>query len=137
VPPLRDRGSDIILLAKYFVEQFCKENKMPLLKISSEAQKKLLQYAFPGNIRELKAMAELAAVMANDDSIQPDDITFNATRNTADLLLRESTLKEYNQMILKHFLQKYDNNVLLVAQKLDIGKSTIYRMIKNGEVHID
>lgn len=137
VPPLRDRGSDIILLAKYFVEQFCKENKMSLLKISSEAQKKLLQYAFPGNIRELKAMAELAAVMANDDNIQPDDITFNATRNTADLLLRESTLKEYNQMILKHFLQKYDNNVLLVAQKLDIGKSTIYRMIKNGEVSID
>ncbi|WP_299455404.1 sigma-54 dependent transcriptional regulator [uncultured Microscilla sp.] len=136
VPPLRERGSDIILLAKYFVEQFCKENKMPLLKISPEVNKKLLQYPFPGNIRELKAMAELAAVMANDDTIYPEDITFNTTRNAADLLFNETTLKEYNQMILKHFLQKYDNNVLLVAQKLDIGKSTIYRMIKNGEVSV-
>ncbi|EAY26821.1 sigma-54-dependent transcriptional regulator [Microscilla marina] len=136
VPPLRERGSDIILLAKYFVEQFCKENKMPPLKISPEVNKKLLQYPFPGNIRELKAMAELAAVMANGDTIYPEDITFNTTRNTADFLLNETTLREYNQMILRYFLQKYDNNVLLVAQKLDIGKSTIYRMIKNGEVGV-
>ena len=134
VPPLRDRSSDIILLAKFFVEQFCKENKMPLLKLSSEVQKRLLQYPFPGNIRELKAMMELAVVMANDDTIDPGDITFNSTRTTADLLLNETTLKEYNQLILTHFLKKYDNNVLLVAKKLDVGKSTIYRMIKNGEL---
>ena len=136
VPPLRDRGSDIILLAKYFVQQFCKENQMSALKISAEAQKKLLKYAFPGNVRELKAVTELAAVMANGAEILPEDITFNATRSASDLLLNETTLKEYDRLIINHFLKKYDHNIVLVAQKLDIGKSTIYRMIKNGELEV-
>lgn len=137
VPPLRDRSSDIVLLTKYFVEHFCKENKLPELKVSSETQKKLLQYPFPGNVRELKAVIELAAVMANDDTIRPEDITFNATRKADGLLFNETTLKEYNQLIISHFLKKYNNNVVLVAQKLDIGKSTLYRMIKNGELVLE
>ncbi|HAS39957.1 MAG TPA: regulator [Microscillaceae bacterium] len=134
VPPLRDRTTDIILLAKHFVQQFCKENQMPALQISSDAQKKLLKYAFPGNVRELKAVIELATVMANGEEILPDDITFSATKSASDLLLSETTLKEYNRLIINHFLKKYNQNIVLVAQKLDIGKSTIYRMIKNGEL---
>jgi two-component system, NtrC family, response regulator AtoC len=52
----------------------------------------------------------------------------------SDIMMEETTLKEYTNRIIKHFLQKYDNNVLLVAEKLDIGKSTIYRMIKEEEL---
>ena len=137
VPPLRDRNTDIILLAKYFVQQFCKDNRMSACKISPEAQKKLLQYAFPGNVRELKAIIELATVMANGEEILPEDITFSATKSASDLLLNETTLKEYNRLIINHFLKKYDQNIVLVAQKLDIGKSTIYRMIKNGELLVE
>lgn len=48
----------------------------------------------------------------------------------------EMSLKEYTARIIQHFLDKYDQNVVKVAQKLDIGKSTIYRMIKNGEIEI-
>jgi len=134
VPPLRDRTTDILLLAKYFVQQFCKENQMQALRLSSDAQKKLLKYAFPGNVRELKAIIELATVMANGEEILPEDITFNSTKSASDLLLNETSLKEYNRLIINHFLKKYDQNIVLVAQKLDIGKSTIYRMIKNGEL---
>ncbi|OJJ16422.1 regulator [marine bacterium AO1-C] len=137
VPPLRDRSTDIILLAKHFVQQFCKENQMAALKISSEAQKKLLKYAFPGNVRELKAVIELATVMANGEEILPEDITFSSTKSASDLLLNETSLKEYNRLIINHFLKKYDQNIVLVAQKLDIGKSTIYRMIKNGELVLE
>ncbi len=133
VPPLRQRESDIVLLAKFFTEIFAKENNLGKMSISPEAQKKLLQYPFPGNVRELKAIMELATVMANEHSIEPEHITFNAATTIADLMMEELTLDAYNKRIINHFLDKYAHNVMAVAQKLDIGKSTIYRMLKHWE----
>ncbi|MBL6963833.1 MAG: sigma-54-dependent Fis family transcriptional regulator [Bacteroidetes bacterium] len=134
LPPLRDRGNDILILAKFFVDEFCRENKMDKPTISHEAQEKLLKYVYPGNVRELKAIMELAAVMSNSANIEADDISFNSTRSMTDFLLEENTLRGYTQKIILHYLEKYDNNILMVAKKLDIGKSTIYRMIKTGEI---
>ncbi len=134
VPPLRERGNDILLLAKFFIDEFCKDNKIPKISLSPEAQKKLLKYPFPGNVRELKAIIELASVMANDGVIEEDNISFNSATTLSDLLMEEMTLKDYTSSIISHFLEKYNNNVVLVAQKLDIGKSTIYRMLKNEEL---
>ena len=137
VPPLRDRGNDIVILAKHFVDMFCKENNMPKKNISADAQKKILNYAFPGNVRELKSVMELASVMADDEIIEPEHISLNTNTSINDLLSHEKTLKEYEIQILQHFLDKYNKDVLFVAKKLDIGKSTIYRMIQAGELNTD
>jgi two-component system, NtrC family, response regulator AtoC len=134
LPPLRFRGNDILILSKFFTDEFCKENKLNKLVISSKAQEKLMNYPFPGNVRELKAIVELAAVLTNNDTIEETDISFHSTSSTGDFLVQEDTLQGYTKRIIKHYLQKYNNNVLLVAKKLDIGKSTIYRMIKNNEL---
>jgi len=134
LPPLRDRESDIILLAKHFINEFCQENGMEKLNLSKEAQEKLLKYPYPGNVRELKAIIELAAVMANSNTIEAADINFQRSSTMNDLMMEELTLNEYNRRIINSFLKKYDDNILLVAKKLDIGKSTIYRMKKNGEL---
>ena len=131
VPPLRERGTDILLLAKYFVKSFCKENNFEEFILSNEAGKKIMKYPFPGNVRELKAIMELAIVMVNNGEIQADDITFDSFDNLSDFLIEETTLHEYNVRIIKHFLKKYDNHAVKVADKLAIGKSTIYRMLKN------
>ncbi|HPR57199.1 MAG TPA: sigma-54 dependent transcriptional regulator [Bacteroidales bacterium] len=135
LPPLRDRGNDILLLAKYFVDEFCKENDLQKKSLSQKAQEKLMNYDFPGNVRELKAIMELAVVMANSEVIDDNDISLSAaTRSSNFLMDEEDTLQGYDKKIIKHFLEKYDNNILEVAKKLDIGKSTIYRMIKNKEI---
>jgi DNA-binding NtrC family response regulator len=134
LPPLRYRGNDIILLAKHFVDEFCHENKMPKLSITEAAQQKLMQYAFPGNVRELRAVIELAAVLTDDEQIDENHISFNSTDSAGNLLMEESTLQEYTLKIIRYYLQKYNNNVLLVAKKLDIGKSTIYRLIKEKQI---
>ena len=135
LPPLKDRGNDILLLAKYFVDEFCNENNIPRKTLSQHAQDKLLSYSYPGNVRELKAIIELAAVMANDEVIDDTDISFTSTKNVNDFLLdEEDTLQGYTRKIIRHYLDRYDNNIMKVARKLDIGKSTIYRMIKNKEL---
>jgi two-component system response regulator AtoC len=130
LPPLRDRTSDIILLAKHFIKMYCKENKVSLIKMSAEAQNKLMDYHFPGNIRELKSIIDLACVMCDNQIIEADNVKFSKSTASNDIFLKEMTLEQYNQKIINSYLEKYNNNVLLVAQKLDIGKSTIYRMLK-------
>jgi len=84
----------------------------------------------------LKAVIELACVMADDDQITEDNIIYNSSNSLQDILLKEMTLKEYNRKIIKTYLEKYSNNVLEVAKKLDVGKSTIYRMIQNKEIEV-
>lgn len=133
LPPLRDRKEDILILAKYFIEEFAKQNGSPSKQLSEKANQKLIGYNYPGNIRELKAMIELGAVLADGDFIEPENINFPFSDSLTDLVMEEKTLKEYNSMIIKHFLAKYNNNVIEAAKALDIGKSTIYRMLKEQE----
>ena len=133
LPPLRERANDVIVIAKHFLDQFTKDNQMPRFKISQEAQEKLLQYPFPGNIRELKSMIELAAVMATEQEIKPQDITFNSSTRIESFLYQEMSMQDYMYRIIRHFLNKYDNNVLEVARKLDVGKSSLYRYLKEME----
>jgi two-component system, NtrC family, response regulator AtoC len=134
LPPLRERGNDILILAKHFMDQFCKENTIEKKGLSQEAQQKLLQYTFPGNVRELKSVMDLSVVMADGDTIQPEHISINTTATVNDLMNKERSLQEYETQIIQHYLDKYDKDVLLVAKKLAIGKSTIYRMIQAGEL---
>jgi DNA-binding NtrC family response regulator len=133
LPPLRDRSNDILILAKHFAELFCKENSLPMVVFSAEASEKLLRYPYPGNIRELRAIIDLAVVMSNGKTLLPEDIIFSQTAKTNDLLYSgEMTLDEYNRVIIKSYLEKYNDDMVLVAQKLGIGKSTLYRMKQNN-----
>lgn len=133
LPPLRERGKDILLLAKFFIDGFCKENQLPNKTLSDEAQRKLLAYHFPGNVRELKSTIELAVVMSNSDVIQADNINLSSTDTLTQTLSEEKTLRAYNLEIVKRYLKKYDDNMKLVAEKLDIGLATIYRMLKEDK----
>ena len=133
LPPLRERGNDILLIAKFFLDQFAKENEMPKFKISNEAQKKLMEYPYPGNIRELKSVIELAAVMTDGNEIREQDVTFTKTARIESFLYQEMTMQEYSYRIIRHFLNRYEDNVLEVAKRLDIGKSSLYRYLKEME----
>lgn len=133
LPALRERGNDILLIAKHFLDQFATENQLPKFTLSEEAQQKLLSYPYPGNIRELKSIVELAAVMAENHIIKPGNISFTHTSRPEAFLLQEMPLQEYMYRIIRHYLNKYDNNVLEVAKRLDIGKSSLYRYLKEME----
>jgi transcriptional regulator with PAS, ATPase and Fis domain len=130
LPPLRDRGNDVVHLAKYFIDEYAVENKTGKILLSNEAQKKLMDYSYPGNIRELKAIIELSCVMCDGNQIESKDITYNSEKSINNILSQEMTFDDYSNLIIKFYLDKYDDNVIAVAKKLNIGKSTIYRIMK-------
>lgn len=131
LPPLRERDQDVIYLAKQFIKDFSKSNNLPKKELTPAAIKKLNKYDFPGNVRELKAIIELAMVLSSGEEITDKDIAFNSSLGLDDLFNKEMTLKEYNQKIVEYYLKKNNDDIKIVAQKLDIGKSTIYRMIQS------
>lgn len=135
LPPLKERGNDILLLAKTFIREFCDENKMQVKELSPDAAEKLLSYHYPGNVRELRAIVEVALVMADGNIIQEGDIQFHQRNDMDELMQQELSMDEYIRMIINSYLKKYDNNILFVAEKLKMGKSTIYRMIKEGKLN--
>jgi DNA-binding NtrC family response regulator len=136
LPPLRDRGTDILMLAKYFADLFTSENKISRISISEKAKEKLMKYSFPGNIRELKALIDLACVMCDGKEITEHDFSFTLIKEDPFFGKSNQSLREYTADIIKFYLQKNNNNVLEVASILDIGKSTIYNLIKSGEIKL-
>jgi DNA-binding NtrC family response regulator len=133
LPPLRDRGNDILVLAKHFADTFCRENKLKKLVFSEAVKEKLLGYSYPGNIRELKAVIEVAAVMAEDEVLQPADITFPLMANSGFCIEDAMSLDDYCARIVSTYMNKY-HDITVVAEKLKIGKSTIYRMKQENRI---
>ena len=111
--------------------QFCKENGLGERRFSKEARHKILSYQWPGNVRELKSIVELAVVMTNETEIGEDDLTFSTGSDLLpDLLTKEQTLREYSIRIVNFYMSQCNNDTALVADKLGIGQTTVYRMLK-------
>lgn len=137
LPPLRQRDGDILILAKYFTDEYTTENKLKSIRLTPGAKDKLMSYSYPGNVRELKSIMELACVMCDGKEILPDDIQFSSVKNDELFTVTEKTMKEYTVDIIRYFLKKYNNNVVEAAKRLDVGKSTIYGLIQKKEIIID
>jgi len=133
LPPLREREKDILILAAHFVGQFCTENGIPLKKLSPASQKQLMSYRFPGNIRELKSVIELAVTLCDGTVIEPADLVLDPGSPASFVSGEELTMRDYEMKIIKAYLAKYKNDIRLVAEKLDIGVSTIYRLMKENK----
>lgn len=77
LPPLRERGNDVIILSKYFINEFCKSNKIQNKVFTPEAYRKILEHSWPGNIRELKSFVERSILVSDGQSIDVDDLIFS------------------------------------------------------------
>jgi transcriptional regulator with GAF, ATPase, and Fis domain len=94
LPPLRERGKDILLLARHFMESFCQENNLPLKNLSAEAMDRLMGYSWPGNVRELKSVTDLGVIMSSGSTLRAGDIIFNNADILSDLVAEELTMKQ-------------------------------------------
>lgn len=134
LPPLKARGNDVLILARHFLHHYTEKNNLENKKLSQTAKDKLLNYNFPGNVRELRSVIELAAILCEETTIKPKHLQLRTQTKVFKILDDEMTLRDYTKKIIRHYLDKYDNDVTLVARKLEIGRSTIYKMLKEDSL---
>lgn len=77
--PLRERGNDVVILARHFLELFCKQNRIPTKNLTKEALEAMMAHSWPGNVRELKALVERAVLISDNNQITEDDLIFSDT----------------------------------------------------------
>lgn len=129
IPPLRERIQDIPLLANYFLKKYARSMNKNVTEISPEAMKILMQYEWPGNIRELRNTIERALVLVGKkDRIEPEDI--NLPRISKPDYLELSSLEELEKSHIKRILDQTNWNISRSAEILKIDRVTLYNKIK-------
>ncbi len=126
VPPLRERIEDIKLLVDYFIKKYCKAMSKSLVNIDSAALKRLEQFEYPGNVRELENMIERAIVIGNGKEIRLKDLPLGKE-------IVSSNVESLDELEKKHILQilnKYDWNISRSAKALKVDRVTLYNKIK-------
>ncbi len=143
VPPLRERGEDIILLAEYFIKKFSIENKVELPILTDEVKRTFLNYSWPGNVRELKNLMERLVIFNSGDYVYNKDLPTNmfgkATvheEKSIPITIRplKDAKEELEREMIKKALEVYNKNLKEVAKALDIDLSSLYRKIKQYQL---
>ncbi|TWT84960.1 Nitrogen fixation protein VnfA [Planctomycetes bacterium CA13] len=131
VPPLRERGKDIKLLMEHFLDHFCRQHGRPALTISDEARDRLLEYAWPGNVRQLRNVIDSAVVMADDPTIESGDL---GLRDAGLSRLDTLRLDEWEQRLIRKAIERTGGSVPEAAKLLGISRATAYRKMTEYEI---
>ncbi len=141
IPPLRERKTDILLLADEFLHRFTTRYEKKINSFSKKALAALLKYSFPGNVRELENLVEHAVIMCDTLMIELDDLpdTLRANAETSSLtntLDNETVLPLdfVKKQAITHALNITGGNLVETAQRLHIGRSTLYRLLEKYEI---
>jgi len=133
VPPLRDRASDIPLLAAFFLEKFNEEGKKKVVGIRRDVMEILKRYPWPGNVRELSTVIENAAIFCRGQKIVPADIQAirtEAAHKTIRLALSSWSLDHAEESLIRGALYDNNGNLRLTAEALGIARGTLYTKMK-------
>jgi DNA-binding NtrC family response regulator len=134
LPPLRDRGNDIVLLAEYYLHKYANKYDKHGLKINPKAIQKLLKYKWPGNVRELQHTMEKAVILADDKILNEDSFSLNNHSENLSKNLQNKTIEEVEKEMILASTQKENGNLSVVAKKLGITRQTLYNKIKRYEI---
>jgi DNA-binding NtrC family response regulator len=135
LPPLRDRGTDLDLLVEHFVGFYAREHGHPIRAIAEEAMEVLRRYSWPGNIRQLRNVAERAVVMADGDVLLPQHLPPELLRPVSDPTRYGGsdeplcTLAEMERRLIIRALRESDNNHTVAASTLGIHRNTLRRKL--------
>jgi DNA-binding NtrC family response regulator len=126
VPPLRERTEDIPLLTEYFIKKYCTTMNRAVMSIESAALKRLEEFPFPGNIRELENMIERAIVVGNGKKITLKDLPIAKTESSPSF----ESLGDIEKHHVEQILNKYNWNISATAKALKVDRVTLYNKIR-------
>jgi len=137
LPPLRERGEDILLLANYFLNKYKKEAGGERIKgFTKQAKELMLNYSWPGNVREMENRVRRAVILTENSLIGPFELGFS--REELDKDLGKFSLKEIRKNIetklIKEALEEARGNVSLAAKMLGITRPTLYDLMKKYNI---
>jgi two-component system, NtrC family, response regulator AtoC len=133
VPPLRERASDIPLLAQHFLEIFARRSGRPIRRLAPEAVALLAGYRWPGNVRELEHVIERATALSAAETLLPDDLPphLREDRDRAPRLPADGmTLEDVKRWYVNKVLEESGGNKLRAAELLGIDRRTLYRILE-------
>ena len=135
MPPLRERPTDITLLAKHFITLYCEKYAKDPYTLSPEVIKKLKAHPFPGNVRELQYALERAVIMNDSEQLHPDSIVFS-TIETAEMHAQPQDLKldTVEKHTIEIALQKHKGNISKTAKELGITRAALYRRLEKYDL---
>jgi DNA-binding NtrC family response regulator len=128
IPPLRERGEDILLLARHFLKKFSSLLNKKIADFSEEAAQLLLNHDWPGNVRELENAVERAMVVGKGDRITPEDLPFQLSKKS--LMTKAESLEDMEKAHIITILDKTGWNISRSAEILGIDRLTLYNKIK-------
>lgn len=131
IPPLRERASDIPLLAHFFLDIYGSKYKKISLKISDLVIEKMKQYSWPGNVRELQHTIEKAVILGDGDMLTTNDFFFSNRQTTQ---ATATTLEEMEQQMIANCIEQNEGNLSAVAAQLGITRQTLYNKIKKYQL---
>ncbi|MEX0643057.1 MAG: sigma-54-dependent Fis family transcriptional regulator [Pirellulales bacterium] len=136
LPPLRDRGDDIFILAEHFLHQFSRRAGRRVPKFTAAARKRLTSHAWPGNVRELRNLMERLAYLSADEKIDAEDLAFilSPSASTPSLIgeglpLNDAT-QQFQQKYIEQSIARARGNVSQAAQILGVHRSNLYRKMR-------
>jgi len=135
LPPLRERHEDIIPLIEHFILAAARQFKRPIPRMTEEAEQILLNYGWPGNVRQLENIILRAMVLADDATIQPQHLPSecqNSIENPKSWdWSPDASLKEIEALWIRHMIDRYNGNKSKAARQLGIDVSTLHRKLRN------
>lgn len=129
LPPLRERGDDILQLAQHYLAVYAGKYQTPTRHIATATRHKLQQYHWPGNIRELQHAVERAVIMSEGDTLQPEDFILAEPQAAFDPLDTSPNLnlEEVEKVAIRNAVLKHQGNLSKAAKELGLGRTTLYR----------
>ncbi|MEI7458477.1 MAG: sigma 54-interacting transcriptional regulator [Pirellula sp.] len=134
VPPLRQRGDDIGLLIDHFLEHFGRQHGRMQLKLSDAARKRMLEYSWPGNVRQLRNLIDSAVVLATGDEIRATDITLHESKTE---IYDTLNIEQWEQRLIQEALRRTKANIPEAADLLGISRATLYRKLETFGLNKD
>lgn len=130
LPPLRERGQDILLLADHFLSIYTKKYNRKIKGISVPLQKKLMAYHWPGNVRELQHVIERAVIVTQNTTLSEDDFVVRKTSNTNNPLVETYYLEDLEKQLIIKTLKRYNGNITDASKEMGISRQALYRRIE-------
>lgn len=131
IPPLRERGEDILLLGSHFLTLYNRKYKKEIRGMTREAKQKLMRYGWPGNVRELQHTLERAVILADHPLLRPDDFLFPPSGKSVETPADgELNLEKVERNVIERALRASGGNVTRAAELLGITRFTLYRKME-------